>query len=514
MDVDEPSASNGQKSKKRAHPDSSNESVSRTSSEVLSLVENPTFEELARQYPSFHKAWDEARQKQRDSGSRMNFSSVVSQEFTVSLTQALLQAYFNLRLPYLESNHLCPPVPNRFFYVHWIFNHLLKNEGPSMSKLGMDIGTGATCIYGLLAANFFHCNMAASDVDTNAIALARSNVAANQLERKILLLEVPPSHSQQPSLPQGGPLERTLMAYSNARQSKRFDFTMTNPPFYDPNSMEQQTSRAGDGRNRTSMTVSEGFYPNGEIGFVTDIFADSLRHRQSSLWFSSMLGKKSSLVKLEKLLIHVLGQTHVETTEYGPGQYTRWFLAWTFRRPTLFDERAFLSHGNNYFEVRIPEVMNYERAISEVASRVSGFCVSSPGGWVLNCQDVTPQVQPSSHIVLQIQEQGHPPVKHFADEWSHDNIVVPDVVKHALNGQDNTHFLPPEGHFAIQVAIDAPKAKSAEGFVVRVHLACYRHSSRGLKAVEKIRSGMEGEVTRTNRKWRRILQRQAKDGLN
>lgn len=506
MDVDDPSASNGQSSKKRSHPESSRESVNRTSSEILSLVENPNFEEFARQYPAFHKAWDEARQQQRDAHSRKSFSSCVTQEFTVTLTRALLQAHFNLQLPYIESDHLCPPVPNRFFYLHWIFNHLLKDAGPSRSKLGMDIGTGAACIYALLASRFFHCDMVASDIDTNALSLAKSNVAANQLERKILLLEVPPTHSQQPFLPPGGPLERTLIAYSNAGQAKSFDFTMTNPPFYDRDEMEHRTPRAGDGRDRTSMTVSEGFYPNGEIGFVTEIFADSLKHRQSSVWFSSMLGKKVSLIHLQKLLIHVLGPAHVKATEYGPGQYTRWFLAWTFQRPLLLDERARLTHGNNSFEVCISTVSSQDQAIREVASRVSGYCVSSPGGWILACREVMAHYQPSLQIVLQIQEQGHRPVTHFVDEFM-ENINIPDIVKNALNGQDNSHFLPPEGHFAIQVAIDSPTPPTAEGFVVRVQLACYRHSSRGLKAVEKIRSGMEGEVNRTNRKWRRILQR-------
>ncbi|KAL3929566.1 MAG: hypothetical protein SGBAC_012149 [Bacillariaceae sp.] len=350
--------------------------------------------------------------------------------------------------------------------------------------------------------------MVASDVDSNALGLAKSNVAANQLERKVLLLEVPPSHSQQPTLSPGGPLERTLAAYSQAGQSKRFDFTMTNPPFYDPNSIEQQASRAGDGRNRTSMTVSEGFYPNGEIGFVTEVLADSLRHRQSSIWFSSMLGMKTSLVKLEKLLIHILGPAHVETTEYGPGQYTRWFLAWTFRRPSLLDDRARLNHGNNSFEVSVPDVTNHQRAINEVASRVSAFCVSSPGGWILTCQQVMSQGRPSSQVILQIQEERHQPVAHFVDE-SVDGLAIPDIIKNALNGQDNTQFLPPEGHFSIQVAVDTlTPEKSAAGFIVQVQLACFRHSSRGLKAVEKIRSGLEGEVARTNRKWRRILQRQ------
>jgi 23S rRNA A1618 N6-methylase RlmF len=503
MDVDEGS----HRSRKRAHPDSAAVTVTRSSAEVLALVENPNFEELSRHYPSFQKAWNDTRQKQKESKARKSFSSCVSQDFTVSLTRGLLQAYFKLQLPHLESKHLCPPVPNRFFYLHWIDTHLLNGNRAQRLNCGMDIGTGATCIYPLLAAKFFKYNMAASEIDNDALALARLNVTANQLNHKIRLLEVPPSHSQQPSLPPGGPVERALRACGGG-QTHRFDFIMTNPPFYDPESMEHCTPRAGDGRDRTSMTVSEGSYPNGEIGFVTEMIADSLQARQSSLWFSSMLGKKTSLVKLEKLLIHLLGPAHVETTEYGPGQYTRWFVAWNFRKPSAFTPAAHVRNPKDTFGVVLDGIPNAQQAMNEVASRICVFCQSSPGGWNLTVQQLPMHNSHVPRLMLQIQESDVPPIANFVDE-SEGNINIPQIVLHALQGQTNSDFLPSEGHFVIQVALEPTMNNEAEGGIgVNVQLACYRHSSRGLKAIEKVRSGIEGEVARTNRKWRRIRQRQ------
>ena len=89
----------------------------------------------------------------------------------------------------------------------------------------------------------------------------------NQLDDKIRLVAVPPSHAQDPSnTPEGGPLAHALQTWNNP--SIRLDFVMTNSPFYDPNSMEHEIPRAGDGRARTAMTDSEGDYPNGEVGFV------------------------------------------------------------------------------------------------------------------------------------------------------------------------------------------------------------------------------------------------------
>lgn len=501
---------NVQASRKRRHPDSSESYsiVQKTSSELLKLIENPNFLELSRRSPAFQKAWNETKQTQRESKSRKSFSSCVSQEFTISLTRALLQIYFGLKLPHLESDHLCPPVPNRFFYLHWIQSHLLVNE-QERSNVGMDIGTGATCIYPLLASRFFHLTMVASDIDDNALALAEANVISNQMENKILLLKVDPSHSQHhsPSLPNGGPIDRTLRVFQNNNKgfvlNRPFDFIMCNPPFYDPNDEEHiNTPRIGDGRNRTSMTVSEGNYPNGEIGFVTDMIVDSLQARQSSLWFSSMLGKKTSLVKLEKLLTHILGPAHVDTTEYGPGQYTRWFIAWTLRQPNIFSPTARVKYQQpeTHFEVRLEGLSNPELAVKEVMSRIDAFCHSAPGGWGLTTERGTEISITSSRML--IKEASFTPITLHVDE---SDIILPPVIINALQGKDNTNFLPKEGHFAIQVLVEATKVTNTPPTVItNVLLDCYRHSSRGLKAIQKITSGMKGEVTRTNRKWRRF----------
>lgn len=538
MDVDddgkEMSSNNVQTSRKRRHPDSSSSysMVQKSSSEILALIENPNFEELARRSPTFQKAWQETRLKQKESKTRKSFSSCVSQEFTVSLTRALLQIYFDLKLPHIESNHLCPPVPNRFFYLHWIQSHLLSSsttQQQERSNFGLDIGTGATCIYPLLAAKFFHLNMIASDIDSDALALANSNITSNQMENKILLLKVDQSHSQQQSndilggsIEIGGPIERSFRALkaTNLGLNRPFDFIMCNPPFYDPNEEEQLigTPRAGDGRDRTAMTVSEGHYPGGEIGFVTDMIADSLQVGHSSLWFSSMLGKKTSLVMVEKLLYHILGPGHVETTEYGPGQYTRWFIAWTLRQPDIFCSTARVKHQQpeTTFQVVLEGLTSsqqQQQAVKEVVSRICDFCQSSPGGWKLACDQVDNDNMTSARLL--IKESSFAPIVKFVDE-SEENVSLPSTIINALQGQGRNEFLPKEGHFAIQATVEliattnySCSNQNSQSIAVGVHLACYRHSTRGFKAIEKITSGMKGEVTRTNRKWRRIRQRQS-----
>lgn len=551
--------------RKRRHPDESYTESPKSSFEILPLIENPNFEELARHYPRFRAAWNETRQNQHAASAaaasnktngihskRKSFSSAVTQEFTVALTRALLQAYFHLKLPYLmvhnnndnnDITHLCPPVPNRFFYLHWIQTHLLTQQyihsgaatGAGSGRngfvhWGLDLGTGATCIYPLLASKFFGSNMVATDIDSNALNVAKSNVTANQLDHKIHLLQVPLSRSQNPTLPAGGPLQRALSAWN--RPSTCFGFVMTNPPFYDtinnnngvPSSSSYHiTPRIGDGRARTNMTASEGTYPNGEIGFVTEMVMDSLQARNSAIWFSSMFGKKSSFLLVKKLLETLLGPGHIETTEYGPGQYTRWFLAWTFQQPLIDASLARVlpaTSQQDVFPVTIEStsgprsIATASVAVQEVVSRIVTFCDSSPGGWEFvteqRQQEIT-STAGSISVQLDIKESMPLAITNFVDETTTESLsttTLPQCWVEALQGQDNSMFLPQQGHhFLIRATLQAA-VHGAGDSTVRVEMEYYRHSSRGMKAIEKIRNSIQGEICRTNRKWRRIFKRQ------
>ena len=509
--------------KKRRHPESSTVPPPKTSWEILQLVEHPNFEELARWSPVFQRAWNETRQLQKETNK--TFSACINQEFTVALTRALLRTHLDVQLPYLEENHLCPPVPNRFFYLHWIHSELLsKNAGGVGSHRGLDIGSGATAIYSLLAAKFFHYHMVTTEIDVNAAAMAQKNVEANHLSSHVHVARVPPSHSQDPSQPPGGPLERSLVAFEQLllQQQKPLDFVMTNPPFYDPSTMEHVNPRAGDGRARTAMTVSEGSYPGGEVGFVTEMIADSLRRPHASRWFSSMLGKKTSLSFLQKTLTHVLGPSHIRVTEYGPGQYTRWFLAWTLEQPSATAPQARIAFHDNTdrFTVTIPINTNDSNAnfaaVAEVKSRMTAFCESSPGGWKLKMAQVPlpDDTTGSTTALLKIQEANPPPVKVFVDEsdLQANPMSIPELILEALARDDHSCLLPPEGHFVIHASLQATGPDCSNGEChVAIHLTAHRHSSRGHAAIKKILSTIQGEVCRRNRFWRRKLQRQSNE---
>lgn len=377
---------------------------------------------------------------------------------------------------------------------------------------------------------------------------------------------------------------------------------MTNPPFYDSASESSMSAQdiisrplEGNGRSRTHMTVSEGTYPGGEVGFVLDIFIDwynalveataptttpttttttqpPVSASLPPAWCSAMIGKKSSFQYIHKVLTKILGYGHVRATEYGPGVYTRWFVAWRTVRPTTVVQYSIKDHRTttllprhptkDHFVVKIDtsdgpddndddmDDMNMEddgggvdvarnsctdvALVWKVARRIRQYCNSNPGGWELQAITTTATGSTGAANVtmtVTITERQVKPVLVYVDELhgdagnddgdgssiSHtaDDLIPPEIL-HLLQQRSQQHdsntrrpqqsWLPIEGHFLIDLHLHCVHSSSSQPSVC-VSMTCYRHSTRGMKAVEKVRSTIEGEICRTNRKWRKIRQR-------
>ncbi|PHH89873.1 hypothetical protein CDD83_5046 [Cordyceps sp. RAO-2017] len=99
----------------------------------------PDFKQLARCDPEFAAV---------TKGRELDFGDPAA---VMQLTKTLLKLDFGLTIQ-LPPDRLCPPVPNRHSYVLWLKSLLdTSSYGPPGQKLlGLDIGTGASCIYPLL----------------------------------------------------------------------------------------------------------------------------------------------------------------------------------------------------------------------------------------------------------------------------------------------------------------------------------------------------------------------------
>ncbi|KIK05304.1 hypothetical protein K443DRAFT_91538 [Laccaria amethystina LaAM-08-1] len=162
--------------------------------------------------------------------------SLVSHLFPTQLTQAILHRDFGFSIS-LPKHRLCPPVPNRLNYVLWIQDimhaHRHLQSSPNYKShvvRGIDVGTGASAIYPLLACKLEPTwEFVATEIDETSHTYAKSNINSADLEERVLIMKAS--------------LDKPLLFPLDDRQLKDFDFTMCNPPFY--NSEEEVKESAG-----------------------------------------------------------------------------------------------------------------------------------------------------------------------------------------------------------------------------------------------------------------------------
>ncbi|CAI9097411.1 OLC1v1033834C2 [Oldenlandia corymbosa var. corymbosa] len=336
----------------------------------------PDFGALASLYPSFEPY---VFYSSKDGRPRIDWTDYNA---TRELTRVLLLHDHGLNW-WIPDGQLCPTVPNRSNYIHWI-EDLLASDIILNTRIddnvvkGFDIGTGANCIYPLLGASLLGWRFVGSDITDVALEWAERNVRSNPhiselIEiRKVHTREKNPEeedvHAEQgpdsddsggssnrgvaeigPSCLPSAKLQSSAQKKYQAppillgvvKDEEKFDFCMCNPPFFE--TMEE----AGlNPKTACGGTKEEMVCPGGEQAFIARIIEDSVQLKQCFRWYTSMIGRKSNLKFLIAKLREV-GVTVVKTTEFVQGQTCRWGLAWSFVPPSGKILSSQVSESNN-----------------------------------------------------------------------------------------------------------------------------------------------------------------------
>ncbi|GAA5930844.1 uncharacterized protein JCM15063_002475 [Sporobolomyces koalae] len=269
-----------------------------------------------------------------------------------ALTNACLERDFQLKLE-LPHNRLCPTIPSRLEYCLWVLKlSLLTRSHPSDQPLvGLDIGTGASCIYPCLIAKTlarldlsttgsgqsrFRSKMFASEIDPESLDHARSNVARNHLDLdsanktgQVIVVVEAETNLDQPRL-----IPRSIL-----NQHEPIDFVMCNPPFYTHQSEIDQAASQKLSQPFAVCTASKNelITKGGEVEFVGRIIQESLelgtvgtsRISNTVRWFTSLIGKHSSIEPLvSKLRASKITNYQVQLMT-RLGQTRRWILTWS-----------------------------------------------------------------------------------------------------------------------------------------------------------------------------------------
>ena len=124
----------------------------------------------------------------------------------------------------IPNSHLTPGLTGRINYLNWIHEvlHLIPEilESSSQNQSGIDVGTGASCIYPLLGNALYGWTFDATDIDNESVISSEHLVALNKLDHAIQI------HQRTTSQPLLTDLVATPVSFS-----------MCNPPFF--SSMEE-----------------------------------------------------------------------------------------------------------------------------------------------------------------------------------------------------------------------------------------------------------------------------------
>ncbi|WP_299027365.1 23S rRNA (adenine(1618)-N(6))-methyltransferase RlmF [uncultured Sulfitobacter sp.] len=243
-----------------------------------------------------------------------------------ALNRALLKAYYQVDFWDIPADYLCPPIPGRVDYIHYLADLLAADNNQKIPRgrgvRALDIGTGASLVYPLLGQSEYGWDFTGVDIDPDAIKSAQQICARNKL--KIAL--------RQQSTPKD--IFRGVIKPHDA-----FHITLCNPPFHA--SMEKASkgtqrkwSNLGEGRSSDlnfGGQSGELWCAGGEIKFIATMVEQSKEFAEQCLWFTSLVSKKDNVQTLSRILKKAKVAEY-RVVEMAQGQKTSRFIAWTYIR--------------------------------------------------------------------------------------------------------------------------------------------------------------------------------------
>lgn len=242
----------------------------------------------------------------------------------ILLNKALLKTYYNIDNWDIPKGFLCPPIPGRADYIHYI-SELLGGKKKGVKVL--DIGTGANCIYPIIGSQSYNWDFVATDIDPKSIENAKKIVDSNKVLRNKIILKLQKN--------------RDNIFEGIIEKEDKFDLTMCNPPFHA--SIEdaiKANMRKVNNLNKENKNVKKGlnfggqkaelWCPGGERLFLKKMAEESVKFSSQVVWFTSLISNKDNIKPTQKLL-EKIGAKDIKVLEMSQGQKISRVLSWTFK---------------------------------------------------------------------------------------------------------------------------------------------------------------------------------------
>ena len=282
------------------------------------------FEQLIQSYPALNACVF----KNKHGNLSIDYSNSQAVKY---LNAAILKHDYKIDNWDLPKSALCPPVPGRADYIHYVADLLNFPNANSKIKL-LDIGTGANGIYPLLASQIYQWQCVGSDISDASLLNIESILVNNpKLKESIETRKQNDKHKIFEGIIQTG---------------EYFDITICNPPFH---ASEQDATKSSKQKSKNLGESNGNFNPfedgfsglnfggqanelwcnGGEKLFLKKMIKESKQFEQQVRWFTSLVSKSENLKPSIKL-INKLGATEAKEIDMIQGKKITRVLAWKF----------------------------------------------------------------------------------------------------------------------------------------------------------------------------------------
>jgi len=250
-------------------------------------------------------------------------------EAVVLLNKAILMSDYKITFWEMPKTNLCPPIPGRADYIHYIADLLAEtnnNEIPIGKRIKiLDLGIGANIIYPMIGVAEYGWEFVGSEIDNDSIKTANLIVMNNL-------------HLKQNVTIRKQENKRNILK-NIIKEKEYFDVVICNPPFF--NSKEEALSKTVQklknlGKDNSGKTIqnfsgqnNELWCEGGEKAFITNYIYESKHFKSQAIWFTTLVSNKDHLKHLQSILKKVeTKETRIINMEQG-NKIAR-ILAWKY----------------------------------------------------------------------------------------------------------------------------------------------------------------------------------------
>ena len=255
-----------------------------------------------------------------------------------ALNKALLISYYGIRYWDIPKQYLCPPIPGRADYIHYIADLIqpdrvakdlrVEDEDANEQKTKrrcLDVGVGANCIYPIIGHVEYGWMFVGSDIDPVSIENARKIVTCNPVLAHKIDLRLQKDNRK---------IFDGIIA-----PDEYFDVTICNPPFHsskeeaEEGTLRKLSSLKGEKVKKNKLNfggnANELWCEGGELRFLLNMISESQKYRVNCGWFTSLVSKEKNLDKLYAKL-KVVHASEYKIIRMYQGTKSSRILAWRF----------------------------------------------------------------------------------------------------------------------------------------------------------------------------------------